>query len=145
MLKDSFGRVHDYLRISLTDICNFRCQYCIPEEDTHFMPSPQLMQADEIDAIAGAFVKMGVNKIISLIHATRPRDLKEIINRSITRSKLRNLYYVAERRVLRFLIDYGFIAYVQLPLWILLPFPSNWIEFPDNRFNRRSRPLWPTY
>ena len=63
MLKDSFGRVHDYLRISLTDMCNFRCQYCILEEETHFMPSSRLMQADEIDAIARTFVKMGVNKI----------------------------------------------------------------------------------
>lgn len=63
MLYDNHGRIHDYLRISLTDNCNFRCQYCISEEDTHFMPSAQLMQADEIDAIAGEFVKLGVNKI----------------------------------------------------------------------------------
>lgn len=63
MLKDNFGRVHDYLRISLTDVCNFRCQYCIPDENTHFKPASQLMKADEIDLIAGVFVKMGVNKI----------------------------------------------------------------------------------
>ena len=62
-LKDSFGRVHDYLRISLTDVCNFRCQYCIPDENVRFMPSSRLMKSDEIDAIAGEFVKMGVNKI----------------------------------------------------------------------------------
>lgn len=63
MLKDNFGRVHDYLRISLTDVCNFRCQYCIPDEDTHFIPSSNLMQAHEIDTIAASFVKMGVKKI----------------------------------------------------------------------------------
>ncbi len=63
MLKDTFGRVHDYLRISLTDVCNFRCQYCIPDENTHFMPSARLMQAEEIDRIVEAFVKMGVKKI----------------------------------------------------------------------------------
>jgi cyclic pyranopterin phosphate synthase len=62
-LLDSFGRVHDYLRISLTDACNFRCQYCIPDENVRFMPSSRLMQAEEIDVIAGEFVKMGVNKI----------------------------------------------------------------------------------
>ncbi|MBK8553647.1 MAG: GTP 3',8-cyclase MoaA [Ignavibacteria bacterium] len=62
-LKDSFGRVHDYLRISLTDVCNFRCQYCIPDENVRFMPLSRLMMSDEIDVIAGVFVKMGVNKI----------------------------------------------------------------------------------
>lgn len=63
MLKDSFGRKHDYLRISLTDVCNFRCQYCIPDENTSFMPTSNLMQAHEIDTIVAAFVKLGVNKI----------------------------------------------------------------------------------
>lgn len=63
MLKDSFGRKHDYLRISLTDVCNFRCQYCIPNEDVTFMPSSRLMSADEIEVIAETFVKLGIKKI----------------------------------------------------------------------------------
>lgn len=63
ILKDSFGRVHDYLRISLTDVCNFRCQYCIPDENINFMPGSSMMQADEIHTIAGEFVKLGINKI----------------------------------------------------------------------------------
>ena len=63
MLKDSFGRVHDYLRISLTDACNFRCTYCMPDELMQFKPSAHLMQPDEIEAIAGMFVRMGVRKI----------------------------------------------------------------------------------
>ena len=63
MLYDNFGRQHDYLRISLTDVCNFRCQYCMPDENIRFMPSAKLMQADEIDTIAGVFVKLGVKKI----------------------------------------------------------------------------------
>ncbi len=63
MLKDNFGRVHDYLRISLTDVCNFRCQYCIPDENASFMPSSNLMSVEEIDTIAREFVKMGVKKI----------------------------------------------------------------------------------
>lgn len=63
MLTDNFGRRHDYLRIALTDVCNFRCQYCIPEENTTFMPSSKLMSVDEIDAIAREFVKLGVKKI----------------------------------------------------------------------------------
>src|SRR4051812_27989242 len=63
MLTDKYNRIHNYLRISLTDNCNLRCFYCMPEEDYKFAPASRLMQADEIDAIAGTFVKLGVNKI----------------------------------------------------------------------------------
>lgn len=63
MIEDSFGRVHDYLRISLTDNCNFRCFYCMPEEEYDFTPASRLMQKDEIVALAKIFVAQGVKKI----------------------------------------------------------------------------------
>ena len=63
MLTDKFFRVHDYLRISLTDSCNFRCQYCMPDENIASLPNRHLMQVDEIETIARTFVKLGVNKI----------------------------------------------------------------------------------
>lgn len=63
MIIDSHNRVHDYLRISLTDNCNFRCFYCMPEEEYDFTPASRLMQADEIVALAKTFVTLGVNKI----------------------------------------------------------------------------------
>ena len=63
MLKDRFNRVHDYLRISLTDNCNLRCFYCMPEENHVFTPSSRLMQAHEIDELARIFVANGVKKI----------------------------------------------------------------------------------
>ncbi|MEI6086889.1 MAG: GTP 3',8-cyclase MoaA [Bacteroidota bacterium] len=63
MLIDNYDRTHNYLRISLTDNCNLRCFYCMPEEDYHFMPNQQLMQADELLQIAREFVKQGVTKI----------------------------------------------------------------------------------
>ncbi|MFI5148254.1 MAG: GTP 3',8-cyclase MoaA [Bacteroidia bacterium] len=63
MLTDSFGRKHDYLRISLTDACNLRCVYCMPSEDTSVTPSARLMQADEIEGIARVFTGLGVKKI----------------------------------------------------------------------------------
>jgi GTP 3',8-cyclase len=66
MLKDQFGRIHDYLRISLTDRCNFRCLYCLPEPEfgkgCHAGSADQ-MSADEIFGIASEFVKAGVCKI----------------------------------------------------------------------------------
>ena len=63
MILDSFGRNHNYLRISLTDNCNLRCFYCMPEEEYEFTPASKLMQADEIEAISKIFVAQGVNKI----------------------------------------------------------------------------------
>jgi GTP 3',8-cyclase len=63
MIADSFGRIHNYLRISLTDNCNLRCFYCMPEEDYVFTPATQLMQVNEIESLAATFVALGVNKI----------------------------------------------------------------------------------
>ncbi|TDH21458.1 GTP 3',8-cyclase MoaA [Segetibacter sp. 3557_3] len=63
MLVDNFNRTHNYLRISLTDNCNLRCFYCMPEEDYAFAPHAQLMQVEEIQEIAETFVALGVNKI----------------------------------------------------------------------------------
>lgn len=63
MIKDTFNRVHNYLRISLTDNCDLRCFYCMPEEEYQFTPNHRLMQAEEIEAIASVFVREGVNKI----------------------------------------------------------------------------------
>lgn len=62
VLMDRFGRVHDYLRISLVDKCNLRCTYCMPEH-VRFLPQSQLMTADEILALAEIFVELGVKKI----------------------------------------------------------------------------------
>ncbi|MBW8049143.1 MAG: GTP 3',8-cyclase MoaA [Cytophagales bacterium] len=62
MLKDAFGRPHDYLRISLTDKCNFKCVYCMPENSC-FLPHDQLLTRDEILEIAKVFVELGIKKI----------------------------------------------------------------------------------
>jgi len=63
MIVDKYNRVHNYLRISLTDNCNLRCFYCMPEEDYEFTPANRLMQADEIVELAKIFVANGVSKI----------------------------------------------------------------------------------
>lgn len=63
MITDTFGRVHNYLRISLTDNCNLRCFYCMPEEKYAFAPAAKLMQVDEIETLAKLFVAQGVTKI----------------------------------------------------------------------------------
>ncbi|MBK8954607.1 MAG: GTP 3',8-cyclase MoaA [Saprospiraceae bacterium] len=64
MLTDKFDRIHDYLRISLTDHCNLRCNYCYPDTSDEFhQPGIPKMNAYEITGIAEIFVKAGVKKI----------------------------------------------------------------------------------
>lgn len=63
LLQDAFGRQHDYLRISITEHCNLRCTYCMPEEGIKLTPKPHLMTVDEIVSIAQTFVNLGVTKI----------------------------------------------------------------------------------
>ena len=63
MIVDKYNRVHNYLRISLTDNCNLRCFYCMPEEEYEFTPASKLMQKDEIETLSKIFVGLGVNKI----------------------------------------------------------------------------------
>ena len=63
MILDTYNRIHNYLRISMTDNCNLRCFYCMPEEDYEFTPVSRLMQANEIEAMAKIFISNGVNKI----------------------------------------------------------------------------------
>ena len=61
-MLDRFGRIHTNLRISVTDVCNFRCIYCMPEDMT-FMPDVALMTFDEILHLARIFVALGANKV----------------------------------------------------------------------------------
>ena len=80
MIIDSYNRIHNYLRISLTDNCNLRCFYCMPEEDYEFTPASRLMQLHEIEALGKIFVGLGVNKI--RLTGGEPlvrKDAKEII------------------------------------------------------------------
>lgn len=61
-LIDRFGRTVDYLRISITDRCDFRCVYCMAEEMT-FLPRAQILTLEEIYTLAQAFAELGVKKI----------------------------------------------------------------------------------
>ena len=63
MLTDTFEREHTYLRISLTERCNLRCTYCMPEEGILLSPRSHIMTYDEIFTIAKTFVDKGVTKI----------------------------------------------------------------------------------
>lgn len=60
---DQFGRVHNYLRISLTERCNLRCTYCMPEEGIQLSEKENILTHEEIIYLAKEFVHLGVNKI----------------------------------------------------------------------------------
>lgn len=62
-IVDNFGRAHTYLRISLTDRCNLRCFYCMPEEGIELIEKPNIMSLEEIIALAGKFRDLGVDTI----------------------------------------------------------------------------------
>src|SRR5512139_2089845 len=62
MATDRFGRRINYLRISLTDHCNLRCIYCMPEDMT-FRPNAEMMQDDEILLLTRLFASLGFSKV----------------------------------------------------------------------------------
>ncbi|MDD1651203.1 MAG: radical SAM protein, partial [Methylococcaceae bacterium] len=62
LLKDRFGRHVNYVRVSITDRCDFRCIYCMSEV-MEFLPRPQILTLEEIEAVCKAFVALGVDKI----------------------------------------------------------------------------------
>ena len=59
---DPFGRSVSYLRVSVTDRCDFRCVYCMPEH-MNFLPKADLLSLEELDRLCSAFVRKGVNKL----------------------------------------------------------------------------------
>lgn len=61
-LVDPFGRRITYLRLSVTDRCDFRCTYCM-SEDMQFLPRDQVLSLEELYAVADAFIGLGVRRI----------------------------------------------------------------------------------
>ncbi|TMA63569.1 MAG: GTP 3',8-cyclase MoaA [Deltaproteobacteria bacterium] len=90
--RDGFGREIDYLRISLTDHCNLRCVYCMPLAGNHYAPSPDLLTAAEIEAVARAAVRVGFRKLrLTGGEPTLRADLIEIVERLAGVPGLRDL------------------------------------------------------
>jgi len=62
-LIDEYGRVIDYLRLSVTDRCNLRCRYCMPPEERFGAPAAALLTSDEIARVVGVLARMGLKKV----------------------------------------------------------------------------------
>lgn len=93
MLIDGFGRMHNYLRISLTERCNLRCQYCMPAEGVELTPPPQVLAHHEILRLANLFVASGVDKI--RLTGGEPTVRKDILDICLNLSSLKGLKTLA--------------------------------------------------
>ena len=62
-LLDSYNRLHDNLRLSVTDRCNIRCFYCMPESGVEFVPRAEILSFEEIERVARIAVSLGVRKL----------------------------------------------------------------------------------
>ncbi len=63
MIQDTFNRPLRNLRLSVTDRCNLRCQYCMPEPDYVWLPREDLLQFEEVSALVDVFIALGVNRV----------------------------------------------------------------------------------
>lgn len=62
-MLDSYGRKINYLRISVTDLCNLRCKYCMPEKGINKLPNQEILKLEEIQNITECFVEKGIDKV----------------------------------------------------------------------------------
>ncbi len=62
-MKDKYGRIIKYLRLSVTDLCNYRCIYCMPEDGINKKSHSDILSIEELTAIAKASYELGINKI----------------------------------------------------------------------------------
>ena len=63
MLFDNHGRQINYVRIAVTDRCNLRCFYCMPEEGIQYMPKKDLLTFEEIERLVTLLAQMGISKV----------------------------------------------------------------------------------
>ena len=91
-LVDSFGRLHDNLRVSVTDRCNIRCFYCMPEHDVEFVERREILDFEEIERFVRIAVGLGIVKL--RVTGGEPlvrRDLPKLIRRLTAIPGIRDL------------------------------------------------------
>jgi cyclic pyranopterin phosphate synthase len=92
MLRDSFGRTHDNLRISVTDRCNIRCFYCMPEDGVQFVNRREILDFEEIERFVRIAVGLGVTKLrVTGGEPLLRRDLPLLIERLASIPGVRDL------------------------------------------------------
>jgi GTP 3',8-cyclase len=89
---DRFGRPLRSLRVSVTDRCNLRCQYCMPEQDYVWLPREAVLSFEEIGELVGVFTEVGVDRVrITGGEPLLRRDLPLLVERLAARPAIRDL------------------------------------------------------
>lgn len=79
-MLDRWGRFHSYLRVSVTDRCNFRCVYCLSEEGVEYMPRSELLRYEEIARIVQVMATMGLRRVrLTGGEPTVRRDIEDLV------------------------------------------------------------------
>ena len=134
-LIDPFNRSINYLRVSVTDRCDFRCLYCMTE-NMNFLPKKELLTLEELDFLCSSFINMGVEKL--RITGGEPLVRRNImsffqsISRHLKDQKLKELTWLGEEIAFR---DFQFRACVFCML--LCFFPAVCLTPADSRFQGR--------
>jgi cyclic pyranopterin phosphate synthase len=90
--RDTYGRVLRNLRISVTDRCNLRCGYCMPEEEYVWLPRDEILHFEEISRLVDAFMELGVDKVrLTGGEPLLRRDLPSLIGLLAAKRGLRDL------------------------------------------------------
>ena len=92
MTRDTFARPLRNLRISVTDRCNLRCAYCMPEEDYVWLPREDILQFEEIERLVDQFLHLGVDKVrLTGGEPLLRRDLPALVDRLSRKDRIRDL------------------------------------------------------
>ncbi|KAE9544020.1 hypothetical protein AGLY_001709 [Aphis glycines] len=108
ILTDTFGRKHNYLRVSLTERCNLRCEYCMPLKGTKLSEQSKLLSNNEIVRLVSLFAKYGVDKIrITGGEPTVKKDIIQIVESLRDIKKLKTIAMTTNGLTLtKYLVDF---------------------------------------
>src|SRR5687767_13319185 len=91
-ITDVFSRKLRNLRISVTDRCNLRCQYCMPEEDYVWLPREEILHFEEVSRLVDVFISLGVDKVrLTGGEPLLRRDVAQLIRLLAAKPALRDL------------------------------------------------------
>jgi cyclic pyranopterin phosphate synthase len=92
VVTDRLGRSLKSLRVSLIDMCNLRCDYCMPEEEYVWLPRDDILTVDEVGRLVGAFAELGVEKVrLTGGEPLMRREVAQVVERLAEASGLRDL------------------------------------------------------
>ena len=92
MVHDGLNRPARSLRLSVTDRCNLRCQYCMPEAHYTWLPRPDLLRVAELDRLVRVFTQVGVDRVrLTGGEPLLRRDLPDLVARLAQNPRIRDL------------------------------------------------------